>query len=320
MGIGLQVAKFCGKHLGLYTKKEMVRVCKNVGRELVDIQKSNASISTDVVQNTIKKYSPKINAKICTNRQEIKADLLRHGINEKEASKCVSMFDDAAGISYVHTGGDGKCKGIYVPLDENLPSVLAHELEHYLFGQNSFISKLLPKKILLNETQSARDIQSKLIENVDLSDNFMLSSTIPLQSGKDNLIKFLQNFDRLESPQRIKAFFRGLCRSVIHPRNKGAFTDIYGARQVIQDEKRAYEITDDIIRYRDGISSGNKTYAGIFSELLGYTDEILKKEQIPALFTKASKSTITHGCPSSTKKLSTTARMFRDIMNRKNGN
>lgn len=320
MGIGLQVAKFCGKRLGLYTKNEMARVCKNVGRELVDLQKADAIISTDVVQKTIKKYAPKVKVKICTNRQEVKADLLRHGINEEDAAKCVSMFDDAAGISYVHTGGDGKCKGIYAPLDENLPPVLAHELEHHLFGQNSFISKLLPQKILLNEAQSARDIQSKLMENLDLSDTFMFRSTIPLQSGKDNLIKFLQNFDRLETPQRIKAFFRGLCRSVTHPRNKGAFTDIYGARQVIQDEKRAYEITDDIIRYRDGISSENKTYAGVFSELLGYTNEILKLEQIPALFTKASKSIITHGCPSSTKELSTTARMFRDIMNRKNYN
>lgn len=318
MGIGLQVAKFCGKHLGLYTKKEIVRVCKNVGRELVDIQNGNASISIDVVQKTIKKYAPKINVKICTNRQEVKADLLRHGIKEKEATECVSMFDDAAGISYVHTGGDGKCKGIYTPLNENLPSVLAHELEHYLFGQNSFISKLLPKKILLNETQSARDIQYKLMENVDLSDTLMFRSSIPLQGGKDNIINFLQNFDRLETPKRVQAFFRGLCRSVTHPRNKGAFTDIYGARQVILDEKRAYEITDDIIRYRDGISSENKTGAGIFSELLGYTNEILKKEQKLALFTKASKSTITHGCPSSTKELSTTARMFRDIMNRKN--
>ena len=39
MDIGLYAAKFCGRHLGLYTKKEMVRVCKNIGRELVDLQK-----------------------------------------------------------------------------------------------------------------------------------------------------------------------------------------------------------------------------------------------------------------------------------------
>lgn len=107
-------------------------------------------------------------------------------------------------------------------------------------------------------------------------------------------------------------------QSVTHPRNKGAFTDIYAVRQVIQDEKRAYEITDDIIRYRDGISPQNKTYSGIFSELLGYTDNIMKKEQTIALFTKASKTPISHGCPSSTKELSQTARMIRDVMHKKN--
>ena len=225
------------------------------------------------------------------------------------------MFDDAAGISYTHTGGDGKCKGIFSPLDENLPSVFAHELEHHLFSSNSFISKFLPEN--LRYSHSASDIQKKLLENVDLSDTFMFRSSIPLESGKENIIKFLRNFDRLETPKRIKAFFIGLCRSTTHPRNKGAFTDIYSSRQVIQDEKRAYEITDDIIHYRDGISSDQKTYAGVFSELLGYTNEILKREQKLALFTKTSKSTITHGCPSSTKELSTTARMIRDIMNKK---
>jgi len=315
MGFGLQIAKFCGKHLGLYTKKEMVRVCKSVGHELVDLQKTNTNISTDVVQKTIKKYAPKVNTKICTNRQEVKADLLRHGIKEKEATECVSMFDDAAGISYTHTGGDGKCKGIFAPLDENLPSVLAHELEHHLFTSNSFISKFLPGKLLYSD--SARNIQAKLLNNVDLSDTFMFRSSISLQNGKDNIIKFLQNFDRLETPKRIKAFFRGICRSTINPRNKGAFTDIYSSRQVIQDERRAYGITDDIIHYRDNISAQNKTYAGVFSELLGYTDYILKKEQIPALFMRASKSTVTHGCPSPTKELSTTAKMIRDIMNNK---
>lgn len=316
MGFGLYIAKFSGKHLGLYTKKEMVRVCKNIGRELVDLQKTNVNISTDVVQKTIKKYAPKVNVKICTNRQEVKADLLRHGINEKDATECVSMFDDAIGISYTHAGGDGKCKGIFTPLDEELPSVLAHELEHHLFTSKSFIAKLLPKKLLYSH--KARDIQAKLLTNIDLSDTLMFRSSIPLQSGKDNIVKFLQNFDRLETPKRIQAFFRGICRSVTHPRNKGAFTDIYAARQIIQDEKRTYQITDDIIHYRDGISSKNKTYSGIFSEFLGYMDDIMRKEQTTALFTKASKTPISHGCPSSTKELSNTAKMFRNIMHKKN--
>lgn len=316
MKFGLYAAKFCGRHLGLYTKKEMVRVCKNIGRELVDLQKTNTNISTDVVQKTIKKYAPKVNVKICQNRQELKADLLRHGINEKDATECVSMFDDAAGISYRHLGGDGKCKGIFTPLNKELPGVLAHELEHHLFTSNYFVAKLLPKKLLY--THKAMDIQAKLMTNIDLADTLMFRSSIPLQSGKDNIVKFLQNFDRLETPKRIQAFFRGVCRSVTHPRNKGAFTDTYAARQIIQDEKRAYEITDDIIRYRDGISSKNKTYSGIFSEFLGYTDNIMRKEQMTALFTKASKTPIPHGCPSPTKELDGTTRMIRNIMHKKN--
>ena len=44
----------------------------------------------------------------------------------------------------------------------------------------------------------------------------------------------------------------------------------------------------------------------------------MKKDQTRALFTKASKTQISHGCPSPTKELSQTARIIRDILQRKN--
>lgn len=315
--LGLKIAKFCGKHLGLYTKKEMVRVCRDIGRELVDIQKSGTDFSKNILQSVVQKHAPKVNVKICTSRAEVKADLLKHGISEKGATHCVEQFDDAAAVSYQHIGGDGKCKGIFIPLDECLPSAFPHEFEHHLFTQNSFISKLIPKKFFQNRSQSAGLIQSNLLKKIDMTDTFMFSSSVPLEKGKKNLIDFLKRFDRLETDKRITAFFRGLCRNATNPKNKGAFQDIFSARQIIQDEKRAYDITDEIIRYSQGIPSGNKTYAGVFSELLGLTDDILKREQITSLLTKASPKTISQGCPSSTKELSENYRLVRDIMRRK---
>lgn len=301
---GKIVAKYCGRHLGLYTKKEMVRVAENIGKELVDVQKQNMQFSKEIVETTVKKHAPKVKLNLKTSRLEVEQDLIKHGIPAGEAKKLASLFDDAAGCHYCHTGGDGKCNGIFAPLDDDLPACFAHEFEHQLFQDNSFFFKIFPwlKKC---RTGSELSIQRNIVNAIELpASEDMFSGLQELKPGKDNLITFLQNFDRLETPTRIKAFFRGLCRNVIHPQNKGSFKDLLSSRQIIQDEARAYGISDRILRYATGETNTPMTHSGVFSEFLNYTDEIMKQEQKVALFTKSSKEMINHSCPAPTHELS----------------
>ena len=55
MSIGDILAKYCGRYLGLYTKKEMVRIAERIGKDLVDIQTQNISFSKENVETTVKK-------------------------------------------------------------------------------------------------------------------------------------------------------------------------------------------------------------------------------------------------------------------------
>lgn len=224
------------------------------------------------------------------------------------------MFDDAAGIYYQYLDEGIKCKGIFTPLNEHFPESFSHEFEHQLFQENSFLAKLFPK-LIKNKSGSANKIQRNVLSNIDLETSYNINSwdnTINnLRPGKNNLLSFLQNFDRLETPKRIKAYFTGMCRNIIHPKNKGAFGDIVTTRQVIQDEARAYAVTDRILRYKSN-EAENITQAGIFSELLNYTDDILKQEQKISILTRQSKNFIEHGCPKPTHELSSIERLIRN--------
>ena len=68
---GKIVAKYCGRHYGLYTKKEMVRVAENIGKELVDVQKQNIPFSKEIVETTVKKHAPKVKLNLKTSRFEV---------------------------------------------------------------------------------------------------------------------------------------------------------------------------------------------------------------------------------------------------------
>lgn len=311
--IGRISAGFLGRNLGLYTKKEMVRVAENIGKELVDMQKTGIEFSREVVETTVKKHAPKVKLNLQTSRSEVKADLIKHGISEEEANRCVAMFDDASAVHYKHLGGDGKAQGIFAQLNDDLPAIFSHEFEHQLFQENSILSKLC-SKIVRNYGQSANRIQKNIMKTIDLSKTSfddVLSPVADLKPGKDSLIEFLKNFDRLDSPKRIRAIFTGMCRNVVHPKNKGAFLDIASARQIIQDEARAYGITDRILHYQSGNSGGTMTCSGVFSELLNYADDVLKQEQKSALLTKSSKTPINHSCPSSTHELNIVEKILK---------
>lgn len=54
MELGKICAGFIGRNFGLYTKKEMVRVSENIGKELVDFKKTGVPFTREVVENTVK--------------------------------------------------------------------------------------------------------------------------------------------------------------------------------------------------------------------------------------------------------------------------
>ncbi len=312
MGLGKICAGFIGRNFGLYTKKEMVRVSENIGKELVDFKKTGAPFTREVVENTVKKHAPNIKLNLQTTPEEVKADLIKHGIPKDEAERCIKMFDNASGIYYQHLDGDGKCKGLFVSLDDSLPAIFAHEFEHQLFKENSFLAKFAPK--MFQDKNLSLNIQSNLVKTIDISKtNFesIFSPISELKPGTKNFLKYLQeNFDRLDSPKRIQAIFTGISRNVVHPKNQKAFISIAKTKNIIQDEARAYGITDKILRYESGATT--MTPSGFFSEMLKYTDEILKQEQKLALFTKSSKKTITHSCPSTTSELNLIEKHFKN--------
>ena len=186
-----------------------------------------------------------------------------------------------------------------------MPATFAHEFEHQLFKENSFMSRICPE-ILRDRRLAGNKIQKNILQSIDLSKtNFedALSSVSYLTRGKKNLNSFLQNFDRMDTPNRIRAFFTGMTRNVIHPKNEGSLKDITKARQIIQDEARAYGITDRVLQYQTGMSKNSITPAGVYSEFLNYADDILRQEQKLALFTKTSSKTVHRGCPSGTHEL-----------------
>lgn len=314
MSLGKICASFCGRKLGLYTKKELVRVSESIGKDLVDLQRTGIEFSKEAVEATVKKHAPKVKLNLQTTPAELKADLMKHGATEKQADNCLAMIDDAAAVHYKYYYRDGKTSGIFAPLSEGLPATFSHEFAHQLFRQNSFYSKIFHKR-LDNGTFPANNIQKNIVETIDLSKTSfddMLAPVASLKPGKENLINYLQNFDRLDTPKRIRALFSGMCRNVVHHKNKGAFREIAGARQIIQDESRAYGITDRVLHYQLGNSEAPMTASGVFSEFLNYADDVLKQEQKLSLLTKTSKTPIKRSCPSSTYELNIIEKILRN--------
>ena len=66
---GIVVHK-AGNRVGLYSKKQSVEAATNIGKELVDLLKSDTSVTKEMIQSVIKQHVPKAKVNIITDKDE----------------------------------------------------------------------------------------------------------------------------------------------------------------------------------------------------------------------------------------------------------
>lgn len=326
------IATKAGNRLGFYSKKQSVDISINIGKELVDLSRAGKQINKELVQSTIKKYTPNVKVNIITDKDELKQLLKNAGENVENLEAAANGY---AALSF--SFGE-KAKGIFVPSlgTESGISHFAHEFEHYMYNEHTpkrnLAIKTARKMAKLEEkfkkakpankpeTYNQISLENKIQRSLreyfginDLSVTGGLKGVEPTAEGVTELLKG-KNFTGLTSDKRVDAYIRTITRHHVNPKNKTSFADLLLSKTTLDDEARAYGVSDAVNRY---ISGKNEiTWEGLTSEIYKRTSKILKGDMAKSLETlgNTNKTEVTKEIKTGLPKTSYTGKKARDIL------
>lgn len=270
---------------GLYSKKQAVTKSINIGKELVDATKQQVPITTDFIQTVIKKHVPEAKVKIIQEQDEFRHILEAGGTNAD------AVADATRGCKALYFNFRGTTKGIYIPdlkTSEDM-SNFAHEFEHYMYNEHtpkrkallSFIKQFAKNKPVKTNTKHIKNEHNlevslrNLFGVQDLTLTGGLKGVKPTKEGVDELLKG-DNFTGLTDEKRINAYIRTITRHHMHPKNKDSLAKLLLTKTQLDDEARAYKVSDIVSRYASG--SDDITWQGLVSDIYSRTSPILKQD------------------------------------------
>ena len=284
-----------GNKLGLYSKQQCIDIATNIGKELVDLSCSGAELTKDVFQNTIKKHGKKVNVEnIITSKSELQELLTSVGYTKEE----VHNLTNGSAASTFKLGRNGETvNGIYIPRitkPEDI-SAFAHEVEHYIYDNNTPMMKALEKlcdfiefisnkfKIKSDESLShiylQKNIQDKLRDMFGIRELTLQEGKFkgiePTQEGLSQLLAS-EDFIGLTNNTRINAYLRTILRSEVNPKSRPKILDMLMLKNCLDDEARAYRVSDNINRYLS--KSSYTSHEGLITNIYQRASNLLKTE------------------------------------------
>lgn len=293
------VARKAGNYCGLYTKKQCVELSTSIGKELIDLKRRNGGLTDEVLDATVKKFVPHVNVKIFNSEKALQKELTRVGETEEFVNSISS------GRAALYFNMQGKAKGIYIPKVETDKEIsnFVHEFEHYLYNEHTpkrksvltfvqSVNRMNEKfkslfKTSVNEMSKPK-VKDTLLAQKDLQADIVdlfgiqhLEATGKLKgvgANSDDIVKLLEgeNFTGLTSSARRKAYIRAITRAQSHPKMKDQWAQLQIIKTTIDDEVRAYKVSDEVLRYASG--SSDVTWQGLMSEILSQTSKVLDDE------------------------------------------
>lgn len=315
------------RYTGFYTKKGCIETSTNIGKKLVDIQKSGKCLTVQDILDAIKEIAPHIKIpNIVTNKDEFLSLIEKNkNLNELDriyAVKTIVENDNLAGV-FSHF-----LKGIYVKFDKfqsEKPHTIAHELEHFIefyCNPQTIIKRLflLPEyiKLYFNNIKIKQELEftidkegyirsrlSKILQKpFDPQSNLInffaantrkyahFSSKIieGYEPTTEGLKEFLKSpiYYGLTSDKRIDAYIRAILRHDFHPL-KTKPKKLRKLKNLYKREANAYETTDNITRYNLG--KEGITAGKIRSEIFKRAAKILDNE-IKIAYSKGNKKLV----------------------------
>jgi len=293
------VARKAGNYCGLYTKKQCVELSTSIGKELIDLKRRNGGLTDEVLDATVKKFAPHVNVKIFNSEKALQKELTRVGETEEFVNSISS------GRAALYFNMQGKAKGIYIPKVETDTEIsnFVHEFEHYLYNEHTpkrksvltfvqAVNRMNEKLKSLFKTSvndvSKPKVKDTLLAQKDLQGDILdlfgiqhLEATGKLKgvgANSDDIVKLLEgeNFTGLTSSARRKAYIRAITRAQSNPKMKDQWAQLQIIKTTIDDEVRAYKVSDEVLRYASG--SSDVTWQGMMSEILSQTSEVLDDE------------------------------------------
>ena len=286
-----KAGKIANDYCGYYTKRQCVRISANIGKELVDLKRSGKEITIGLLNSVAKKHVPKADVEIITDSKVFEQIAIDSGYTEEIVKK---MLENIGGVHFNFLAG----KGIYMPnisREKDLAS-FAHEFEHYMHNEHTFIRKKINQ---VNEKRRANKAKSGQKKPDDYDKGFLgVKKTFEkhlrnffgvnelvkkhgydgLSSRNCDITKFLagENYKSLTSEKRIDAYIRAISRSLMHPSDEDSFANLLLMQSRIKDESRAYKVSDIVTRYIYGRRSVSRD--GFISNIYSRAVKVLKKE------------------------------------------
>lgn len=292
--IARTIATKAGNRLGFYSKKQSVDISINIGKELVDLSRAGKQINKELVQSTIKKHAPNVKVNIITDKDELRQLLKNAGENVENLEAAANGY---AALSFSFGKG---AKGIFIPSlgTERGISHFAHEFEHYMYNEHTPKRQLVRKTFIrmmkleekLKKTKPSNapkeydqiSLENKIQRSLrnrfgigDINRTGGLKGVEPTTEGVKELLKG-KNFTGLTSDKRVDAYIRTITRHHMNPKNTDSLMDLLLSKNTLDDEARAYGVSDAVNRY---ISGKNEiTWEGLTSEIYKRTSKVLKGE------------------------------------------
>lgn len=309
------VRKFSNR-IGFYSKKQSVEVATNIGKELINLSRTKTPLSKELVQSVIKKQGKHLKVNVITDENEISKTLAKDGISSQDIENLKQSY------AAFYFGTAKGTTGIYAPnlTQEGAISDFAHEFEHYMYDEHTPKRKILISTVrkivkvadklknILKIKESPKKLKQVNTERViqnDLQSLFGINNIIfAKMPEKYEFNKYLkgENFEGLQSDKRVDAYIRAITRHSINPKNKGSFGTLLMTKTTLDDEIRAYGVSDAVKKYAHNTNA--ISWEGIVSDIYRRTSEVLKKEMKLSLTAKHKKDEkfITTGLPTSAYK------------------
>jgi len=284
--IGFAITKITSR-FGLLSRKASMRLATETGKKLVDKTNQvgrtlNKSEIEDVFVETLPK---RCRPKILTEKAEIKEQFRKLGMTDEMAE--IQMENAAAGAV---PNGMGK-RSIYLPLqemEEEIPSLTAHEVEHVLESNNTLKGKLsrrvlgllvLPKLLLdknfaikmTNLRQKAGDLEGVLQTRL-FSDSEKLYASAPTKEGLAEALS--------TDAKGLSDKIRQAIREVINPTNSTTSKSEYSvSKQILDIEIPAYKVGGEVERYAMKMGKNETSPSQAVSMVYEEARKILNEEQ-----------------------------------------
>lgn len=279
LGIVSQTAWKVANKVGLYSKKQSVELATSIGKELVDISRGGGEITKDIVQATLKKHVPRVNVSIITDKEELISEFSRIC---REPEK---IINDRVKACYNNIMGH--CS-IYIPKISSSQdiSILAHEIEHLIYNNHTMKRKTYItyecNKEKIKEyfglfrkwsgNSSKRSLQFMIHDYFGLKDLGKNGELQGVAANSEAINQFLRD-KMYKSDNIIIQDLKNIIQCIINPkRPKFLKINLY-AKTSIDDEIRAYSVSDNVYRY--ATNSQNATRDGAVVEAYKKVSEIL---------------------------------------------